>query len=91
MCYIESMKTCYLLRYYVCIIESGLVITEESHLIADYPSKYEFKHCKIFKVDHGFGCLNRHSWPWQNCTALTGSRTILCPEALGRDAQIDAN
>lgn len=73
------------------ITESGLIIIEESYLTADYTSKHEFKHCKIFKADHGFGCLNRHIWPWQSCTALTGSRTILCPEALGRDAKIDAN
>jgi len=43
------MKPCYLLCYYVCIIESGLVITDESHLIVDYPCKHEFKHHKIFK------------------------------------------
>jgi len=42
-------------------------------------------------VDHGFGCLNRHTWPWQSCTSFTGSRTILCFGALGWDAQIDAN
>lgn len=58
---------------------------------ADYPSKHEFKHCTIFKADQGFGCWNKYRWPWQSCTALTGSRTILCPEALGRDAQLDAN
>lgn len=85
------MKTCYLLCYYVCTIESALVITEESHLIADYPWKHEVRHCKIFKVDHGFGCLNRHIWPCQSCTSFTGSRTILCPGVLGWDAQTDAN
>lgn len=91
MWYTESMKTCCWLCYYVHIRESCLFITEGSYLIADYLSKNEFKHCKIFKAHHGFGCWNSHRWPWQSCTPLTGSRTILCPEAPGRDAQLDAN
>lgn len=60
MWYIDNTKPCCLWCYYVYIIESDLVIAEESQLTADYPSKHEFKHHKIFKVDHGFSSLDRN-------------------------------
>lgn len=45
----RKYKPCYLLCYYVYVIESGLVTTEESHLIADFPKTVSSNTAKISK------------------------------------------